>query len=224
MGNRVVRPPGAPPVERLNELPDPTWELLLRRGLPQFAFEAIVPVLVFYGLWRTSGLAEAVVVSTVLSLAIAAWEVRHGRQAGVAVVSALFIVVQALVALLANSATVYLAQPVVLSAIWGFVYIGSVVVGRPLIGIFASAWYPFPAWFQASDAYRREFGLQSLVWAAYCLGRAALRLYVLLGSGVGGFVVVSVMTGIPVLAALVFWGLWHARRTFGRLDMAAFAA
>ena len=224
MGNRVVRPPGAPPVERLNELPDPTWQLLLRRGLPQFAFEGIVPVLVFYGLWRTSGLPAAVVVSTALSLAIAAWQLHHGRQAGVAVVTALFVIVQALVALLANSATVYLAQPVVLSALWGLVYIGSVVVGRPLIGIFASAWYPFPPWFQASAAYRREFGLQSLVWAAYCLGRAALRLYALLGSGVGGFVVVSVLTGTPVLAVLVFWGLWHARRTFGRLDMAAFAA
>ena len=224
MGNRVVRPPGAPPAGRLNELPDPTWPLLLRRGLPQFAFEGIVPVLVFYGLWRTAGLGAAVVVSTVLSLAIAAWQLRHGRQAGVALVSALFVVVQALVALAANSATVYLAQPVVLSAIWGFVYLGSVVVGRPLIGVFASAWYPFPPWFQASAPYRREFGLQSLVWAAYCLGRAAIRLYVLLGSGVGGFVVVSVLTGTPVFVALVFWGLWHARRTFGRLDMAGFAA
>jgi intracellular septation protein A len=224
MGNRVVRPPGAPPADRLSELPDPTWQLLLRRGLPQFAFEGIVPVVVFYGLWRASGLAAAVVASTVLSLAIAAWQLRHGRQAGVALVTALFVVVQALVALLANSATVYLAQPVALSAIWGFVYVGSVVVGRPLIGVFASAWYPFPPWFQASAAYRREFGLQSLVWAAYCLGRAALRLYVLLGSGVGGFVVVSVLTGTPVLVALAFWGLWHARRTFGRLDMAAFAA
>ena len=224
MGDRVVRPPGAPLADRLSELPDPTWQLLLRRGLPQFAFEGIVPVVVFYGLWRTAGLGPAVVASTLLSMAIAAWAIRHGRQAGLALVSAIFVVVQALVALAADSATVYLAQPVVLSAIWGLVYLGSVVVGRPLIGIFASAWYPFPPWFQASAPYRREFGLQSLVWAAYCLGRAALRLYALLGSGVGGFVVVSVVTGTPVLAALVFWGLWHARRTFGRLDMAAFAA
>jgi hypothetical protein len=219
----MVHAPGAPLAERLSELPDPTWRLLLRRGLPQFAVEGFVPVLVFYGLWRSAGLGAAVVASTVLSLAIAAWQVRHGRQGGLAVVTALFVVVQALVALAAHSATVYLAQPVVLSAVWGLVYIGSVVVDRPLVGVFASAWYPFPPWFQASAPYRREFGLQSLVWAAYCLGRAALRLYVLLHSGVGGFVVISFVTGTPVLAALVFWGLWHARRTFGRLDMAAFA-
>ena len=105
----------------------------------------------------------------------------------------------------------------------GLVYAGSVVIDRPLIGVFANAWYPFPTWFQATAAYRREFGLQSLVWAAYCLGRAALRLYVLLHTGVGGFVLISLVTGTPLLAALVFWGLWHARRTFGRLDMAALA-
>ena len=38
-------------------------------------------------------------------------------------------------------------------------------LGRPLIGVFASAWYPFPAWFRASASFRREFGMQSLVWA-----------------------------------------------------------
>ena len=37
-------------------------------------------------------------------------------------------------------------------------------------------------------------------------------------SGVGGFVVVSLLTGAPLLAALVLWGIWHARRTFSRLD------
>jgi intracellular septation protein A len=220
----MVRPPGAPLADRLNELPEPTWQLLLRRGLPQFAVEGFVPVLVFYGLWRSAGLGVAVVASTMLSLAIATWQVRHGRQGGLAVLTALFVVVQALVALAAHSATVYLAQPVVLSAIWGLVYIGSVVVHRPLVGVFANAWYPFPVWFQASAPYRREFAFQSLVWATYCLGRAGLRLYVLLHTGVGGFVVISIVTGAPVLTALVFWGLWHARRTFGRLDVAAFAA
>lgn len=221
----MVRPAGAPPAHaNLTDLPEPTWRSLLGRGLPQFAFEGVVPVLVFYVVWRQTGLVPAVVSSTVLSVAVAVWQIRHGKQGGVAVLSAVFVVVQALVALAAHSTTVYLAQPVVLSALWGVVYIGSVALGRPLIGVFANVWYPFPAWFRASAPYRHEFGLQSLVWGAYCLARAALRLYVLLRTGVGGFVVISVVTGTPVFAALVFWGLWHARRTFGRLDMSAFGA
>jgi len=31
----------------VNELPDPTWRLLLGRGLPLFAAEGVLPVLVF---------------------------------------------------------------------------------------------------------------------------------------------------------------------------------
>jgi hypothetical protein len=41
-----------------------------------------------------------------------------------------------------------------------------------------------------------------------------LRLVALLGAGVGGFVVVSLLTGVPMLLALLFWGIWHARRSF----------
>jgi hypothetical protein len=62
--------------------------------------------------------------------------------------------------------------------------------------------------------------MQSVVWGVYCLGRAGLRLWILLSSGVGGFVVVSLLTGTPILVALVLWGLWHARRTFTVADEA----
>ena len=201
----------------LNEMPEPTWRSLLQRGLPRLGIESIVPVVVFYGAWKLLGLAGAVVSATVISLAIAGWQIRRERGGALAVATAIFVIIQALVALAAHSATVYLAQPVVLSACWGFVYFGSVIVGRPLIGVFANAWYPFPPEFRASAPYRREFGMQSIVWGIYCLGRAALRLVVLLGSGVGSFVFVSVATGAPILVALVFWGIWHARRKFTRL-------
>jgi len=207
----------------LEALPDPTWRSLVGRGLPQFAGEAVLPVVVFYAVWRVSGLAPAIAASTIVYLALAAWLIRRRRDVALVAVGAMFVMIQALVAFAAHSATVYLAQPVVLSALWGIAYFASVVVGRPLIGVFATAWYPFPDWFRATPVYRREFGLQSIVWGVYCLARAALRLIVLLRSGVGGFVLVSVVTGTPFLAALVAWGLWHARRTFGRLDLAAAA-
>jgi hypothetical protein len=219
-----VRTARAPVAHDVAELPEPSWRFLARRGLPQFAAEAVVPVLVFYGAWRIGGLGAGVAASTVVSLALALLLVRRGQAVGLVAVGALFVVIQAAVALAAHSATVYLAQPVVLSGLWSAAYAGSVVVGRPLIGVFACAWYPFPAWFRESEPFRREFAMQSLVWAAYCLARATLRLVVLLHSGIGGFVLVSVVTGPPFLVALVVWGLWHARHSFARLDVAAPAA
>ncbi len=188
--------------------------------MPQFAAEALLPVAAFYTAWRLYGLGAGIAVSTVISVALAVMLVRSGRDVGVVAVGAVFVVVQAAVGLASGSATVYLAQPVVLSALWGVAYLVSVLVGRPLIGVFACAWYPFPRWFRASAPFRREFALQSLVWAAYCFARAALRLVFLLHSGVGGFVLVSFVSGTPVIAALVAWGLWHARRSFARLETA----
>jgi Protein of unknown function (DUF3159) len=217
----MVRTPGTASAEgSLSDLPAPTWRLLLGRGLPQFAAEAVGPVLVFYLAWREAGLGAGIAASTLASLVIAAWLVRRGRDAGVVALGIVFVVIQAAVALAAHSTTVYLAQPVVLSALWAVAYAASVVAGRPLIGVFAAAWYPFPAWFRASAAFRREFGLQSLVWAAFCVVRAGVRLYVLLHSGVGGFVVVSILTGLPAYLALVAWGLWHARVRFRDLPRA----
>ena len=221
MGNRVVRQAGTPFAPgRLEDLPEPTWRLLLGRGLPQFMGEAVVPVLVFYVAWKVSGLGPAIAASTVTSLGLAVWLMRRGRDFALVVTGATFVVIQALVALAAHSATVYLAQPVVLSALWAVAYFVSVAIGRPLIGVFANAWYPFPAWFRATVPYRREFGLQTVVWGVYCLARAALRLYVLLRAGIGGFVVISLVTGVPMFVGLVAWGIWHARRVFGRLDVA----
>jgi intracellular septation protein A len=215
----MVRSAGTPLAPgRLDDLPEPTWGSMLGRGLPQFMAEAVAPVLVFFGVWKAAGLAAAIAASTVVYLALAFLLLRRGRDIALIAIGAVFVVIQAIVGLASHSATVYLAQPVVLSALWSVAYFVSVAIGRPLIGVFANAWYPFPPWFRATVPYKREFGLQSIVWGVYCLARAALRLYVLLQSGVGGFVVISIVTGFPFFFALVFWGIWHARRVFSRLD------
>jgi hypothetical protein len=214
----MVRTAGTPAATgSVNDLPEPSWGSLLRRGLPQFTGEAILPVLVFYAAWKLGGLAVAIVASSVVYLALAGWLLRLGRDTGLIAISAAFVVIQAVVGLVSHSATVYLAQPVVLSALWGAANLGSVAIRRPLVGVLANVWYPFPPWFCAGRPYRREFAMQSLVWGAFCLARAALRLWALLESGVGGFVVVSLLTGTPVVVVLVAWSVWHAKRTFSAL-------
>jgi hypothetical protein len=217
----MVRQAGTPlapgPVD---DLPEPTWRLMLGRGLPQFMGEAVVPVLVFFGVWKVAGLGPAIAASTLVYLGLAVVLLRRGRDLTLIAIGVVFVVIQAIVGLASHSATVYLAQPVVLSALWSLAYFVSVAIGRPLIGVFANAWYPFPPWFRASAPFKREFGLQSIVWGVYCLARAGLRLFVLLHSGVGGFVLISLVTGFPFFFALVVWGIWHARRVFSRLEVA----
>jgi hypothetical protein len=195
--------------------------MLLGRGLPNFALEGFLPILVFYGVWQVGGLGAGIAASTAVAGLVVLFQVRRGLDVALAGATCVFIAIQALVALAADSATVYLAQPVVFSACWGIAYLISAAIRRPLIGAFARAFYPFPPEFRASKIYLREFGMQSVVWGIYCLARSGLRLGLLLASGVGSFVVVSFVTGTPVLIALVLWGIWHARRTFSAIPAVA---
>lgn len=214
----MVQAAGTTPDPRGVDLPAPTWRYLAARGVPTFAAEGVLPIVVFYCAWHLWGLTAGIVVATALSASVVAWQMHSGHDAPLAWITLVFLAVQAVIGIASHNATVYLAQPIVLSAGWGVAYLVSAVIGRPLIGLFAQVWYPFPPEFRAARAYRQEFGMQSVVWGLFCLVRAGLRLAALLGAGVAGFLLVSFATGTPAFFALVAWGLWHARRTFSRAD------
>lgn len=78
----------------------------------------------------------------------------------------------------------------------------------------ACAWYPFSPEFRRTALFKRVYGVESVVWCLYMVGRSALRLVVLLEAGVGGYLLL-VITGTPLTLALLVWSIWYAVR---RLD------
>lgn len=197
-------------------LPEPSFRGIVRSGAPRFVREAFGPVAAFYVGWKLGGLAVGIAVSTVLALGLEGYERRRGRRGALALVSAAFVLVQAAVGLISDSAVVYLAQPVLVSAIWGFAYLGSAAIGRPLMGVFADAWYPFPPEIKVSRTYRMVFGTESVAWGLYLLARSALRMLVLWTGSIGLFVLVQFATGIPLTVVLVLWSIQYALRGFRR--------
>ena len=117
-----------------------------------------------------------------------------------------------MIGLASNSTTVYLAQPVLVAAAWGLAFLVSVPLGRPLAGALATAWYPFPAWLRATDRFKRVFAVESFVWGAYFLGRSGLRLAVLLHGSVGSFLLITFLTGTPVMLLLLAWSIRYSIR------------
>jgi intracellular septation protein A len=170
----------------------------------------------FYVAWKLGGLTAGVITATAIALAIEWYERKHGRRGALALVSAAFVIVQGVVGLVTDSAVVYLAQPVIVSAIWGIVNLVSAAIGRPLMGVFADAWYPFPDFVKQSRTYKRVFGFESVVWGLYLLARSGIRMLVLWTGSVGAFVAIQFVTGIPFIVALVLWSLWYALRGFER--------
>jgi hypothetical protein len=193
-------------------LTEPTFWGVLMTGLPGVLREGFLPLGAFYAGLELSGLVAGIVASALASVLIYLYERGRGRDALLVRLSLLFIAVQSIVGLAANSATVYLAQPVLLAAAWGAAFVVSVVVGRPLAGVLACAWYPFPQWLKESPDFKRVYTVESLVWGAYFLGRSALRLAILLNGSIGGFLVVTFLTGTPVMILLLVWSIRYAMR------------
>jgi intracellular septation protein A len=197
--------------------PVQTRDLLLGSG-PRMARDAFGPMLAFYVGWRLFGLVAGITVATMASL-LALWaEQRQGRRGLMARIGLAFVVVQAAVGLMSGSEQLYLAQPVLVSGLYGLGFLGSVALRRPLTAAFAEEMYPFPDFVRESDTYRRAFSNISLVWGVYLLGRTALRLVTLADSSVEAFMVVNFVTGVPVTAFLLSWSVWYAVRYFRRSE------
>ena len=185
--------------------------ILVENG-PRLLRDAVGPVLVFYVCWKTLGLVAGIVAATGVTAAAFVWERRHARSGLGASIGLAIALVQAVTGLLSGSARWYFAPAVIANTLGGLVFLGSVMIGRPLAGVFATDSYPFPPEVKASAAFRRVFGRISLVWAAYMLGRGVLRLLLLLYTSVEAFLVVSVISGIPLSAAIMAWSFWYAVR------------
>ena len=204
--------PARPDEGRVEEPPEPTFLGILRTGLPGFLREGFLPVGAFYLGLQVGGLAAGIVASTVLSVVVYLFERRAGRDALLVRLSLGFVIVQAVVGLVSHSTTVYLAQPVLLTAAWGVAFVASVALGRPLAGALACAWYPFPRWYRETLKFKRVFGVESLVWGAYFFARSGIRLSVLLQGSLESFLLIVFLTGTPAMLALMLWSIRYAMR------------
>lgn len=194
-----------------------TRSILIGSG-PRFARDAFGPVLAFYIGYKLGNLAIGIVAATTLSLAAWQYERRCGRPGRLARITLAIVFVQATVGLIANDARAFFAPAVLTTLVWGLVFVGSVVIGRPLAGMFAGELYPFPPEVSTSATFKRIFSVVSLGWGVLLLARAALRLIVLATSSIDGFVVVSAITGVPLTAAMMTWSVWYTTRAFRRSE------
>jgi hypothetical protein len=208
----LVRGAARTPEQDEGGLTEPTFGGVFLTGLPGFLREGFLPLAAFYVGLELSGLAAGIVAAAAVSALIYLHERRAGRDGLLVRLSLALVAVQSLVGLLSHSATVYLAQPVLANAVWGAAFLVSVALGRPLVGVFACAWYPFAPSFRKTDAFKRVFGIESLVWGLYFLARSGIRLGVLLHGGLESFLVTVVLTGPPAMILLAAWSVRYAIR------------
>ena len=191
---------------------------LLLGGGPRFARDTFGPVLAFYLGWKLGGLVVGIAASTALALGAWLYERRRDRPGLLARLTLAVIVVQALLGVVADSEVAFLAPQVLVNLAWGIAFLGSVLLRRPLAGVFAAEMTEMPPEVRASATYRRVFGRVSLAWGVYMVLRSALRFAVLMWLGVDAFVASNLLTGAPVMALLMTWSIWYGTRGFRTSD------
>ena len=195
---------------------------LLRSSAPRLLRDILGPTLSFYAGWKLTGsLLVGVALGTTFSLAAYRYERRHGRPGAIARLVLAFVLLQAIIGLAIGSARAYLIQPSILGGVNGAVWLGSVVIGKPLAAVFAHEVFPVDEQTRASETFRSVFRHVSLVFGAFFLVFAGVQLLVLVTVGVDAFVAVRVLDAIGILGLIVYSVRYAVDRLAGSIQLAS---
>jgi intracellular septation protein A len=201
------------PVAANNAMQESSPGAMMRQAGPRILRDVLGPTLSFYAGYKLVGLVVGIAVASVFALGAYAYERHHGRPGIIARVVLAFVVVQAIVGVIADSATVYLAQPVLLEGAQAIFWLGSVAIGRPLASLFAGELFDFPPEVRASETFRRIFSRITLTFGCYFVVAGAIQLVVLLAWGVDTFVALRIGNAI-CLTGLIGWSIRYAFGSF----------
>src|SRR5205085_6816347 len=131
------------------------------------------------------------------------------------------VIVQAIIGLATGNAKAYLIQPSILGGLNGAVWLGSVLIGKPLAAVFAHEVFPVDEATRSSDEYRSVFRHVSLEFGTFFFVFAAAQLVVLLVAGVDAFVAVRVVDAIGILALIAHSVRYVVERLAGQLQLSS---
>jgi hypothetical protein len=106
----------------------------------------------------------------------------------------------------------YLLWPSLENLCYGGVFLGSALLGRPFLGMYAKRLYPIPSGVLRSAEFQHGFLGASIAWALVSLVRASLRLWLVMNLALGAFLLVDSIVGWPVYVALIWFSAWYPLR------------
>jgi hypothetical protein len=194
----------------------PVLAAVARRGLPNLVEATIVPAVLFFVLSSTIG--PVVAMAAVLAWGYAAILRRvvcGERIPAILLLATLGLTTRTLVGLLSGSTFAYFLQPVATTVVLAGVFLGSVLIGRPVIARLAHDFCPITPEVAGRPGVVRLFVGLTILWAGVHLVTAATTFGMLVSMSVTTFVAIKTLTclGITVGAIVitVAWALRTAR-------------
>ena len=195
---------------------------VIRRSGPHVIEASVIPAVLFYGCLVGIGLHSAYL--AVLAWAYGAFAVRVARGRSVPpllVLTMIGISVRTVVAIISGSPFVYFLQPVLSTVAMSLVFLGSVMIGRPLIASLAHEFWPLTAEDEACPAVNRLFRNLTVLWAGINLATAVTTLVLLTVLPLAAFVAVKQVTGLGITAVGVYVTVSASLRMARRENLAS---
>jgi intracellular septation protein A len=194
----------------------------VKEGAIGLVLGSLLPVLLFYVSITTWGFSTAVVVVLTWSAGIFAWHFRRTHGADVFSATTFgFACVKATAGLVSQNQWLYLAWPSLENLVYGTAFLGSALLGRPLLALFAQRLYPIPPSVRGTRTFRRAFVVASSAWLCGHTLRAVVRLWLLATLPLELYLIADTVAGWPINASLVAFTAWYPLRQLRRAGLAS---
>ena len=114
--------------------------------------------------------------------------VQGHRIPGVLILATIGLIVRTIVALLSGSTFIYFMQPIATTVVLAMVFLGSVLIGQPLVARLAADFCPIDAELHRRPGVMQLFSGLTILWAAVHLANAAATFGLLVSLPVATFV------------------------------------
>jgi intracellular septation protein A len=184
-----------------------------RRGLPNLIESTVIPAVMFF-------VFVTLVNAPIAMAAVLVWTyaailrrvVRGDRIPAILVLATLGLTVRTLVGLVSGSTFAYFVQPIATTVVLAVVFLGSVVIGRPVIARLAHDFCPIAPEVAGRPAVLRLFGGLTVLWAGVHVVTAAITFGMLVSMPVATFVAFKTVACLAVtVGAIVVTILWALR-------------
>jgi intracellular septation protein A len=200
----------------------PRLAALARHATPHLLETTLIPLGLFYGGLQLFGLWAALLAALVWSYtSLLRRLVTRRRVPGMLLLGIAGLTARTALALATGSAFLYFLQPTVGTGLVAAVFLGSVLLGRPLALRLAADFLPLPEALLAHDGVRRFFLRISLLWAGVFLANAGISLWLLVSQSLATFLWSRTVASLALTGLAIAVSMWWFRRCCVRAVPAA---
>jgi len=179
----------------------PRLRHVIRRVASSLLIACAIPAAVFYGTLVVTDVWTAMVAALVWSYGAIAFRALTGRRtSGLLILTAAVLTGRTVVAVVADSTFLYFLQPIISDGVVATGFLLSLATARPIVARLAGDFYPMDHELSMRPRIQRLFFHLTAAWAALCLGKATMTLWLLYSQSLETYVLVQSISAVSLNA------------------------